>query len=138
MNFAYFWRYYVYILMQISKVPFLLSKLLPIFLVCAVGTQTVAAAPPSRITRAVNVARTRLLPGNLNPLAQAKNDLGAVDSAMPMDYMVLLFKSSAAQQQELDGLLQTSRTHRPRSFINGSRRKILANASDSASRTIRK
>jgi len=105
MNFAYFWRYYVYILMQISKVPFLLSKLLPIFLVCAVGTQTVAAAPPSRITRAVNVARTRLLPGNLNPLAQAKNDLGAVDSAMPMDYMVLLFKSSAAQQQELDGLL---------------------------------
>src|SRR5580700_1780569 len=63
------------------------------------------AAPPNRITRAVEPTQTSVVPGHLQRLAQPQFDRGAVDAGMPMEYMVLLVKPSAAQQGELDALL---------------------------------
>ena len=90
--------------MQTRKASFLQTFFFLLAL-CASIAQTVAAAPASRITRAVDPSRTRRIVGSLSPLAQAKNDVGPVDSSMPLDYMVLSYKPSADQQQDLDGLL---------------------------------
>ncbi len=64
-----------------------------------------AAASPDRITRAVDGRVTRAIPGNVHPLAQARFDQGAVDPAMPLNYVTLVIKPSAAQQADLERLL---------------------------------
>ena len=64
-----------------------------------------AAAVPDRVTRPVDVNHTRTLSGQVHRLAQAQFDRGAVDPAMPLEYMLVLFQPSAAQQTDLDGLL---------------------------------
>lgn len=69
------------------------------------GALPAAAAPVTRITRPLNNARTRTVPGSLHPLARAKNDVGLLDAAAPIDYVVLMLKPSSAQQQDLDTLL---------------------------------
>ncbi len=83
---------------------------------CTLGALPAAAAPATRITRALNNARTRAVPGSLHPLAQPKNDLGLVDPAAPMDYMVLVLKPSGAQQQDLDTLLSDQQNPSSPSF----------------------
>jgi len=64
-----------------------------------------AAAPPDRITRPVDGRQMRAVRGSLHHLAQARFDQGAVDPAMPMEYMMVLFQPSSGQQAELDSLL---------------------------------
>jgi uncharacterized protein (TIGR03437 family) len=64
-----------------------------------------AAAVPDRIRGPVDTGRTRAVPFNIHPLAQPRFDRGAVDPAMPMDYILILFKPSSAQQADLDQLL---------------------------------
>ncbi len=63
------------------------------------------AAPQNRITKPVDVQRTRTLSGNVHRLAQPQYDQGAVDPAMPMNDLVLMMNMSAAQQASLDQLL---------------------------------
>jgi uncharacterized protein (TIGR03437 family) len=62
-------------------------------------------APKSRITRAVDLNRVQALSGNVHRLAQVQADRGAVDPAMPMNFMMVTFKPSAEQQADLDQLL---------------------------------
>jgi len=69
------------------------------------GSSAANAAVPNRITRPVDPGRTRVVGGSLHRLADPQFDQGAADPAMPMDYMILVFKPSAAQQAELDSLL---------------------------------
>ncbi len=64
-----------------------------------------AAGPADRVLRPVDAGRTTPIKGNVPRLAQAQFDQGAVDAGMPMEYMVLLMKPSAAQQADLDQLL---------------------------------
>lgn len=64
-----------------------------------------SAAPPSRITRSLDLSRTASLPGHVHRLAQPRSDRGAVDPAKKLNYMMLLVKPSAAQQADLDRLL---------------------------------
>jgi uncharacterized protein (TIGR03437 family) len=64
------------------------------------------AAQPNRILSAVDARRPHVLPNSVHRLAQAQFDLGAVDPAMQLDHVQLLFTPSAEQQQDLDQLLK--------------------------------
>jgi len=64
------------------------------------------AAPQNRITHAIEGAQKRLLTSNVHPLARPQNDLGPVAAATRLNRVVLLFKPSPAQQQDLDQLLR--------------------------------
>jgi uncharacterized protein (TIGR03437 family) len=76
------------------------------FALAAAALATAAqAAPRNRVAGRVDTARVRRLQGNVHRLAQPGSDLGPVDAAMSMQYMMVLFKPSAAQQTELDQLL---------------------------------
>jgi uncharacterized protein (TIGR03437 family) len=67
--------------------------------------QSVALAQESRIAGPIDPAQTVVLRGNLNPKAQAKNDLGPVDPGFKLNYITIAFKPSTAQQADLDALL---------------------------------
>src|ERR1035438_8343850 len=62
-------------------------------------------AVPDRIPSRVDSSHTRVLAGTVHRLAAAQNDQGAADPAMRMEYMKIVFKTSAEQQSELDALL---------------------------------
>lgn len=64
-----------------------------------------ALAARSRVTSAVDARRMRVVAGNRHRLATADNDIGPVEPAMRLDHVVLMLKSSAQQQSELDQLL---------------------------------
>jgi uncharacterized protein (TIGR03437 family) len=81
-------------------------KLVSIFILSLGFAGVSAAAARDRVTRPVNVNQTRILSGHLRSLAQPQFDRGPVDPALRMDYMMLVVKPSAAQQAELDGLLE--------------------------------
>ncbi len=51
--------------------------------------------------------------GNVHPLARAESDMGGLDAQVRLDRMMLLLKPSAAQQTDLDGLVQAQ--HDPHS-----------------------
>jgi uncharacterized protein (TIGR03437 family) len=92
--------------MNIVKLPGFLQRFTAAALLFwTVWPQTSFAAPPNRIAQAVTATRMRVVKGNLHPLANAKNDRGAVAASMRMDYMLMMLAPSAAQQSELDGLL---------------------------------
>ncbi len=76
-----------------------------LFFILLSGAALLTAAPPSRITRAVDASRTVAAPGRVHHLAQAQYDLGAVDPKKQLNYMVMLMKPSRAQQADLDALL---------------------------------
>src|SRR5258708_5749827 len=63
------------------------------------------AAPPARLARAIDPARTRVVTGSANRQAQAQADLGEADASLELRDITLLFKPSDAQQRELDQLL---------------------------------
>ncbi len=63
------------------------------------------AAPPDRITRPVDPARTRVISGNVRRAVANAADLGPVDPAMQLTYMVLVVKPTAAEKSGLDQLL---------------------------------
>jgi len=65
-----------------------------------------AAAAPNRILTTVDPAQTKVIAGNVHRLAQSRFDRGAVDPAMSMNRVLILYKPSAAQQTDLDQLLQ--------------------------------
>lgn len=63
------------------------------------------AAPPSRITRAIDKRQTRVIPGGVHPLARPEFDKGAVDPQTPMSHIMLLVKQTARQRVELEELV---------------------------------
>ncbi len=63
------------------------------------------AATRDRIAGPVDAGQPRVMAGTTNPLAHAEFDQGAVDDAMAMDFVVLVFKPTEAQQADLDSLL---------------------------------
>ncbi len=75
---------------------------LPFFLLASVALQ---AAPRSRVNSVVDATRMKQLAISTPRQAQAQLDQGAVDPAMPMSYMLAMFKPSAEQQADLDQLL---------------------------------
>jgi uncharacterized protein (TIGR03437 family) len=64
----------------------------------------IASAAPDRILRPVDSRVTRVIPGNVHALTNAQ-DQGAVDPSLPLNYVILITKPSAAQQADLDRLL---------------------------------
>ncbi len=64
-------------------------------------TSTVA-----RINRPVNDSDVALLPGGVHPRIAQALDQGSVSASMPLHRMAMFFKSSAAQQKDLDELLR--------------------------------
>jgi uncharacterized protein (TIGR03437 family) len=76
------------------------------------------AAPPTRITRPVDLSRTAMVPGHVHRLAQPQFDRGAVDPGKKLNYMVLLVKPSTAQQSDLDRLLFDQQNPASPSFRN--------------------
>ncbi len=63
------------------------------------------AAPPDRVTRPVDARRSRPVAGSVHRKDLASYDQGAVDPALPLDYIQMYFRPSAAQQSDLDQLL---------------------------------
>ena len=62
-------------------------------------------APQNRVTQAVNMNQMVTLRGNVNPLARAAYDQGAVVESEPMNRMLLLLQRSANQEASLRQLL---------------------------------
>jgi subtilase family serine protease len=63
------------------------------------------AAPRSAITERVDLTRTVMIPGNTRSAANAVNDRGAVDDALPLEHMQLLLKRTPEMERELDAYI---------------------------------
>jgi uncharacterized membrane protein len=63
-------------------------------------------AQAGRITGPIDEAQAVTLYGNVHPLARAEFDAGAVSAETPLQRMVLELEPSAAQETELDALLE--------------------------------
>src|ERR1019366_1239048 len=87
-------------------------RLLNLF-ICFAGLAALGQTPPdaaraseSRIRGAIDESRRVTLRGHVPRQASPLGDSGPVESAFPLPGITLHFKPSAAQQQELDRLLQ--------------------------------
>jgi uncharacterized protein (TIGR03437 family) len=67
---------------------------------------SLSAAPADRITTPVDPGRVQALRGNVHVLAEPRYDAGAVDPTTPLNDVVIMMQPSAAQQADLDQLLQ--------------------------------
>jgi len=65
-----------------------------------------AQAPADRLVRPIDDNQSVTLSGNVHPMARGDFDQGAVDQQTPLDRMVLQLEPSAAQQAELDLLVE--------------------------------
>jgi hypothetical protein len=79
-------------------------------------------AASSRITVPVNNDQRIVLAGHINPRATAAADQGPAVSSFELPYVTLVLKPSAAQQTDLDHLLEAQQDPLRPSIINGSRR----------------
>src|SRR5262249_41270531 len=70
-----------------------------------IAINVLSAAPADRITRPVDSRRLTILPGHVHRLARVEFDHGPVAPQTEMGHLIILFKLSANQQAELDGLL---------------------------------
>jgi uncharacterized protein (TIGR03437 family) len=67
---------------------------------------TAGFAQPNRILSKIDNSKTFSLQGRVHPLATAANDQGAVPGSFSLPYMTLMLHPSAAQQAQLQQLLQ--------------------------------
>ncbi|MGZ4815274.1 MAG: S53 family peptidase [Terriglobales bacterium] len=65
-----------------------------------------AGVTASRILQPVNSERISALRGNVHPMARPEFDQGALDPSQMLHRVTIFFNRSAAQQQELDKLLE--------------------------------
>src|ERR1017187_1637243 len=87
-----------------------------LFLPAIIGAAaSVCFAQPNRILSRIDNARPVTLAGRVHPLANAGNDVGAVDSSFPLS-LTLLLKPSAGQQSSLEQLLQDQQNPASASF----------------------
>ena len=68
---------------------------------------------PNRIVKPIEEGQVVTLAGNVHPLARGEFEVGVVSAEAPLDRMVLQLEPSAAQQAELDSLLEAQ--HDPES-----------------------
>ncbi|HEX4427546.1 MAG TPA: hypothetical protein VH079_19250, partial [Terriglobales bacterium] len=64
-----------------------------------------AQTPPSRIAKAIDNSQFTAIRGSAHPMARTLFDRGRVDGNMRLDNVSIMFKRSAAQQQDMDTLL---------------------------------
>ena len=87
--------------------PVRVRSLLAIAIVFAVCNESVLAqVRANRIVRRVDEAQVVTLFGNVHPLARAESDLGLANPETPLSRMMLELEPSAAQQAELDALVE--------------------------------
>jgi len=69
--------------------------------------QQTVVANPDRITATIDDSRLVTLKGNIHPLANAQNDLGAAPVSQSLNHIKLVLQRSPAQQAALDAFLAT-------------------------------
>jgi hypothetical protein len=72
----------------------------------AQNADAITAGPRVRVTQAVDEKQLFRLQGNVNPMARAKFDQGAVDDAMPATRALILLQRSQEQEAALAQLLE--------------------------------
>lgn len=77
-----------------------------VFVLLLTGFSFAQSATVQRITRPVTDSDVALLPAGVHPNVTRSVDLGSVPANLPMQRMAIFFKPSAAQQADLDRLLQ--------------------------------
>ena len=77
-------------------------------LVCAAALASIAGAqqPANRIVGPIDETQLVTLQGNVHPMARGEFDRGAVSGAMRLEQLVLELEPTAAQQAELDALVE--------------------------------
>jgi len=81
------------------------SCLASIILVLLCGSFAAAQNQPSRISQQIDARRMSALKGNVNPLARAEFDQGALAPDQVLNRVTIFFQRTAAQQQDLEKLL---------------------------------
>jgi subtilase family serine protease len=71
----------------------------------AVIASAQTTSPQSQISQPIDESKLTVLRGNTHPLARAQFDRGSVSPSLPMGRMILLLKTTPAQQSALDTLL---------------------------------
>jgi subtilase family serine protease len=69
-----------------------------------------AQQPANRILEPIDSSAAVTLPGTVNPRIGAGQDMGSLDSATPIDGVTIYFQPTAAQQAQLDALVQAQQT----------------------------
>ncbi len=91
-----------YGLSAVSNCVLQISVLVLVFILSPAASQAQSSA---RIAGAVDDKIVTLVHGSRHPLATASNDLGRVDSSLPMERIMLLLQPSAEQEAALANLL---------------------------------
>jgi subtilase family serine protease len=84
-----------------------LAKLLAVLLVSAMSAQISLAQAPlkDRISQPIDSSQMSVLHGNVHPMARAQYDQGPVEPSFQIERITIVFQRTAAQQAELDRLL---------------------------------
>jgi subtilase family serine protease len=86
-----------------------MERILVRFAVCAYVLAVSASAQQSRFAAPLDDTALHVLPGSVSPKARPLNDQGPVDSSLQIPFITLSMKPSAAQQADLDRLLEEQR-----------------------------
>src|SRR6201997_3114073 len=81
------------------------KSIFPVLLMASFLSTASYAAVADRITREIDPSQTVAVRGNVHGLARPDSDLGRADAAKMLHGVTLVFRPSAAQQQDLDNLL---------------------------------
>src|SRR5260370_7408324 len=73
-------------------------------------------AQADRIIQQIDRTKTTVLRGNVSPRARAELDQGPVDPSYRLEYVMLLIKPSALQQQALEQLLAVQQDSSPPNY----------------------
>src|SRR5271157_717934 len=98
------------------RVRFILSQIMMFFgwaVIAFSQTGVNERVSPNRIVMPIQEAQVVTLAGNVHRLARGEFDVGVVSAETPLNRMVLELEPSAAQQAELDSLLEAQ--HDPES-----------------------
>jgi subtilase family serine protease len=74
---------------------------------CSIPSLAQVASPSVRIVNRIDESQLVALRGNVNPLANAGNDRGAVSSSFPMPDLTLVLSRSADQEQAFEAFIQS-------------------------------
>ena len=74
------------------------------------ATFAAAQQPANRIAEAISSGSMAALPGSVNPRVAPQFDIGRLDPATPLSGVTIYFQPTAAQQAQLDALVQAQQT----------------------------
>src|SRR5579864_6001006 len=81
------------------------KSIFPALLIASLFSSVTHAATQDRVPREIDGGQRIVLKGNVHGFAQLRSDLGRADAAKMLHGVTLVFRPSAAQQQDLDNLL---------------------------------